>query len=185
MRTIRLLLLFALASAARAATAPRAGALAEASTTLGPYQYDGSGNVTAIGSHEQFTYDLSDRLTQATLAVGGAQTYVYDAFGNRTDASTTGITGCNGGTDCHLNREIDPATNRFRDTANPQLVQYDDAGHLRLLDGRQYAWDPVGMMTSQIYQQRELQYIYTADDERIAVCNSSQWKWTLRDIRSE
>ena len=162
------------------AAPPRAGVLAEASTTLGPYKYDGSGNIGSIGSNEQFVYDLSSRLVSATV-LAGTQTYTYDASGNRTSASTTGnVTHCNGGTDCHLNQGIDPDSNRFRDSANPQLVQYDDAGNLRLLDGRAYSWTADGVMASQQYQQKDVQYIYTADDERIAVYNGS-WEWSLRD----
>src|ERR1041385_8840223 len=96
------------------AAPPRAGVLAEASTTLGPYKYDGSGNIGSIGSNEQFVYDLSSRLVSATVPAG-TQTYTYDAFGNRTSASTTGnVTRCNGGTDSRLNQGIDPDSNPCR-----------------------------------------------------------------------
>jgi YD repeat-containing protein len=65
-----------------------------------PYQYDGAGNITSIGSaqgvSDNFTYDLLSRLTGATVNRQGyahAYSYAYDHFGNllgRTEAPANG-----------------------------------------------------------------------------------------------
>jgi RHS repeat-associated protein len=65
-----------------------------------PYQYDGAGNITSIGSaqgvSDNFTYDLLSRLTGATVNRQGyahAYSYAYDDFGNlvgRTEVPANG-----------------------------------------------------------------------------------------------
>jgi hypothetical protein len=46
----------------------------------GLYQYDGAGNIVAIGS-DNFAYDLRSRLTAASYeAATGAQSYSYDRY---------------------------------------------------------------------------------------------------------
>jgi len=143
--------------------------------TLGPYQYDGAGDISAIGT-EQFVYDRDARLVSAAITPG-TQTYAYDAFGNRTSAITSaGITKCNDGADCARFPHIDPGTNHFTE-GQPH---YDEAGDLTQLDGHQYTYDSLGLMTGQTYS-TSAQYVYTADDERIAVYTSGRWKWSLRD----
>src|SRR5947207_12132074 len=54
----------------------------------GPYQYDGAGNVAAIGS-QIFLYDTTGRLVSGTIDrpdVTGSQTqtFTYDPYGNLT-----------------------------------------------------------------------------------------------------
>jgi RHS repeat-associated protein len=156
------------------ATLSALSSLATEPVVLGPYQYDGAGNISAIGPNEQFLYDRDARLRKAVMTPG-TQTFTYDAFGNRTDAQTTsGITHCNGGADCARVTGVQSPTNRLIG------ANYDAAGALTSLDGRLYTYDPLGMMTSQHYTQL-VQYVYTADDERIAVYNGSRWEWSLRD----
>ena len=56
------------------------------------YTYDGVGNLTCIDDalnldDKTLGYDSLDRLTSANLAAGQAQSYTYDANGNRTNAT--------------------------------------------------------------------------------------------------
>ena len=141
---------------------------------LGPYLYDGAGDIRTIGS-EQFLYDRNTRLVSAAT-VPGTQTFNYDAFGNRTTATTAGIVKCNDGADCALNPDVNRNTNHL---SGPQTV-YDNAGNLAQIDGHAYTYDPLGMMTSQNATQFS-QYVYTADDERIAVYKGTRWEWSVRD----
>ena len=144
---------------------------------LGPYAYDGSGNIRAIGPTEQFQYDRDGRLLKAVM-VPGTQEFTYDPFGNRIASDTTaGIVKCNGGADCTLKPAVSKDTNRI------DAVSYDAAGNLKSIDGHDYTWDALGMMTSQHYTQL-VQYIYTAGDERIAVYNGSRWEWSIRDVQN-
>ena len=142
---------------------------------LGPYQYDGAGNIRAIGTTESFLYDRDSRLVNAVMTPG-TQTFKYDTFGNRTFADTTGITRCNGGAGCK--REPDPGT--LSRTNRIAGATYNAAGAVETMDGRVYTYEPAGMMTSQKNTQL-VQYIYTAGDERIAVYTNGRWTWSLRD----
>ena len=142
---------------------------------LGPYIYDGAGNIQSMAT-EKFAYDLAGRLTDASL-LPGRQQFSYDAFGNRTTAATTGnMTRCNGGADCHDAPAIASATNRI------SAAGYDVAGNLTSYAGNSYVYDPLNMMTSE--SAGDLQFVYTADDERIAVYNDVQWKWAIRDAQA-
>jgi RHS repeat-associated protein len=145
-----------------------------AQLTLGPYLYDGAGNIRNIGT-EQFLYDRNGRLMNAAMTPG-IQTFGYDPFGNRTSTEISGITRCNGGADCRRmpDPNIAPRTNHITDAA------YNAAGAMKSIDGRDYTYDPTGMLTSQHNTQR-VQYVYTADDERIAVYSNNRWGWSLRD----
>jgi hypothetical protein len=59
--------------------------LAGGSLTLGPYSYDASGNVLAIGGvDDSFGYDAASRLTSASLLSGTySYDYSYDQYDNR------------------------------------------------------------------------------------------------------
>jgi hypothetical protein len=82
----------------------------------GIYQYDGMGNIRAIGN-DTYVYDTAGRLVSGTAdvqrtGVMSRQDYGYDAFGNRTTASRAlGSVDCLGG--CEQSLTIDPATNHI------------------------------------------------------------------------
>jgi RHS repeat-associated protein len=144
------------------------------------YTYDGAGNITATGS-DQYAYDTANRLIQAT--VGGANNtmaYQYDAFGNRT-AATAGAnaTKCVGGTDCDVPVTISTSTNHLTGTG----IIYDAAGDLKSLPGSasSFTYDALSMAQSSALGANTLQYVYAADDERLATYNGSLWTWTIRD----
>src|SRR4051794_36376429 len=61
MRRIVLALLIALSAAPLFASDP---------IVLGPYQYDGAGNIRAIGTNESFLYDRDSRLVTAAMTPG-------------------------------------------------------------------------------------------------------------------
>lgn len=133
------------------------------------YAYDGAGNVTDIGSDE-FVYDVASRLVQSKIN-DQTRNYEYDAFGNRT--------GCmQGSTDCQ-GHTIDAATNRISGANN-----HDAAGNVTSLDGHQYSYDALNMQIRDVDTTSGVtrEYVYTADDERIAVYTVNQWwRWTIRD----
>jgi len=145
--------------------------------TTGSYSYDGSGNVTAMGT-SWFLYDLVSRLTSATLftgVTGGGtekqQSYVYDAFGN-----IQSITGTSGRA-----TPTDSDTNRLQGSA-----VYDSAGNLTFWNGNHYEYDAFDQLSRIIAGGEEWIYLYTADDERVwhfkIGANTRFDRWTLRDL---
>ena len=129
------------------------------------YTYDGSGNVSQIGT-DQYRYDGAGRLVSG-MTNGVTQTYTYDVYGNRTNCTE-------GSTDCQT-ATIDSATNRISGAT------HDAAGNVIAWDGHAYTYDAVRMMASDAAGGTTRQYLYTADDERIAVSHDGTWwQWTLR-----
>jgi RHS repeat-associated protein len=154
--------------------APQVGAYA---WTTGAYQYDGAGNIFAIGP-QQFGYDTVNRLTYGKVigpTLSSEQSFYYDEYGNMTSRVT-------GGTPHPIS--VDAATNHLSATG----VAYDDAGNLTQFqpDGSghlyHFTYDALNMMKGEKLDSEttHLDYIYTADDERIAVDDRttgiSHWK---------
>ncbi|HKS21244.1 MAG TPA: RHS repeat domain-containing protein, partial [Thermoanaerobaculia bacterium] len=130
----------------------------------GFYQYDGAGNIKAIGN-DVFRYDAVGRLKNATLASApGSPTenYQYDAFGNMIHVS--------GASRPLLTTE--PATNHLK-TANAQET-YDEAGNLATWSDHAYSYDAANMLTEMTESGGvDMMYAYSADDERIATLSVS------------
>ncbi|MCP4545324.1 MAG: hypothetical protein GY835_02520, partial [bacterium] len=144
--------------------------------TTGSYGYDGSGNVTGMGT-SWFLYDPVSRLKSATLytgVTGGGtekkQSYAYDAFGNIQSISGTSgrATPTNSG------------TNRLTGGV------YDSAGNLTSWNGNYYEYDSFNQLSRIIAGGQEWIYLYTADDERVwhfkIGANPRFDRWTLRDL---
>jgi hypothetical protein len=140
---------------------------------LGVYLYDGAGNIESIGN-DQFRYDEAGRLKSATVnGSANQQTFGYDAFGNRKDAARAASASvCIGNTNCEMSAPVE-ATNTNHLTA----ATYDDAGNVTVLDGTySYSYDALNMVKSTGGRE----YVYTADDERIATVSGGGWTWTIR-----
>jgi RHS repeat-associated protein len=147
-----------------------------ASWSSGAYTYDGSGNITRMGT-ASYTYDAVSRLTSGTLfdgPMGGGnqktQSYTFDSFGNLTNiAGTSGRA-----------TPTSSATNRL----NGAGTAYDAAGNLINWNGAVYGYDHFNQMTDMASGSEHDFYIYTVDDERVwsydLVRNVSHW--TLRDL---
>jgi RHS repeat-associated protein len=155
-----------------------------ASWCSGTYAYDGMGNIRAIGA-DTYVYDTAGRLVSGTADVNrtgilSRQDYTYDAFGNRTGASrVAGSVNCPGG--CELSPTIDPVTNHI--TSNG--AQYDAAGNLIFIQGPNdaaYTYDAAGRLVHAVAGTDDRQFLYTADDERIATANGATWTWTVRGL---
>src|ERR1051326_486276 len=135
------------------------------------YVYDGAGNIQSIGS-DSYVYDAVGRLVQSELA-GARTAYEYDAFGNRTKCLRNA-------TDCQFGIAADSTTaaqNRLASTL------YDAVGNVTGFGGSTYfSYDALNMTTRDTSTAPAREYIYTADDERLAVDNvGSSWNWTVRD----
>jgi RHS repeat-associated protein len=112
------------------------------STTLGPYTYDGSGNIRSIGppgNQEQYVYDALGRLTTGTAGVTNTQIYQYDPFGNRTVVNRTG-SNCTGDTACEQHGTYLAGTNHL----NNNGAAYNAAGDLTAYVADRYAYDAAG-----------------------------------------
>jgi RHS repeat-associated protein len=132
------------------------------------YSYDGTGNVSQIGN-DAFVYDGVSRLTQATVNTVH-RSYQYDAFGNRTACTQIGTNDCQGFL-------INTAENKNRIAG----AGYDTAGNVTGLSGHVYSYDQMNMMTRDSFGQLSREFVYTADDERIATYSvGSSWSWTIR-----
>jgi RHS repeat-associated protein len=148
----------------------------------GAYVYDGSGNIVRMGT-DQYRYDAVSRVRQATAGrtqnqSNGEQSYGYDSFGNRVSATTCYGSACFGGP-----LATSAATNHLNDGTT-----YNDAG---AIDGsprgaaqHDYAYDPAGMMSAQTASGKTVQYVYAADDHRLATTEDGEWSWALRSLDS-
>jgi RHS repeat-associated protein len=146
------------------------GALDSSST--GNYAYDGAGNITTIGA-DSFDYDVEGRLMHATVQ-GNLQSYTYDAFGNRTGTTrASNAVGCVGG--CEATVTVDHQTNHVAEQT------YDEAGNVVSGFTAAYKYDGTGMVTEATVGSDIRDFVYTADDERIAVRRGATWTWTVRD----
>jgi RHS repeat-associated protein len=134
-----------------------------------PYVYDGSSNVRQIGN-DAFAYDTAGRLVQATVN-SVRRTYDYDAFGNRTACTQLSPN------DCQLvTINASENRNRIREGA------YDGAGNVTALGQDSYSYDALNMMTRDDSASMAHEFVYTADDERIATYTvGSSWRWTVRE----
>jgi len=149
----------------------------------GTYTYDSSGNITAIGA-DAYLYDVEGRL-KVSVTRGVKEDYTYDAFGNRRTA--TGATNCLGQTTCAQPVVVDTPTNRLQ-TINNNVIQYDAAGSITDIPGlpiTHYVYDGTSMMTEATVASDDRQFVYTADDQRIAVKQGASWTWTVRDLNAK
>jgi RHS repeat-associated protein len=149
----------------------------------GTYTYDGAGNITAIGA-DTYVYDTAQRLVRSVTR-GVEEDYTYDAFGNR--KSATGAINCLGQTTCAQPVTVDSTTNHLT-TINGGAVTYDAAGNIATISGSPgavYTYDSTGMMIQATVGSDDRQFLYTADDERIAVKQGVSWTWMLRDLNGK
>jgi RHS repeat-associated protein len=156
------------------------------SWSSGTYQYDGSGNITAIGS-QAFAYDTQGRLIAAKLTrpdVSGSigHTYTYDDVGNMIARTESGSN--------PIQMTTSVATNHLTGLS----VTYDAAGNVTQLQppGQayiyQYTYDALGSMqmakVSNVSDETRQIHVYTASDERIWTYDLGEEKshWTIRDL---
>ena len=152
-------------------------ALAQVNWSTGVvYEYDGSGNVRKVGT-DTYLYDTAQRLIRGSVA-GSQQNYTYDSFGNRKTCQPAG------GGDCQYGFAVDSSTNRVEGRV------YDKRGNmLQLPEGNTLEYDELGMVRKENGTGRQAFYIYSADDERIAVYETANtqpqthnWQWTVRGL---
>ena len=146
----------------------------------GEYVYDGDGNITAIGTaasqssdggSESYVYDTATRLVQATIDHGTTDTekYTYDSFGNLVDTIRTASPS--------TATPASPATNRLTG------VTYDSVGNVLTEGGStSYVYDGLNMMRAKVKSTETALYVYTADDERVGVCENGEQRWMIRDL---
>lgn len=157
--------------------------------STGVLTYDGSGNIVRAGA-DQYIYDTAGRLVSGTADQqqrGGTnrQDYTYDSFGNRLTSATTTARPCANGAPCELAVAINSAINRM--TAGS--AAFDDAGSLKSWNEphggtnvhHDYAYDPTGMIFQETDGANVTEFVYTSDDQRIAVYTGQEWKWSVRD----
>jgi RHS repeat-associated protein len=149
------------------------------SHTLGSFAYDGSGNVTSMGPDSEgltneYEYDSAGRLIRfvrknhSTGATVVTESYDYDAYGNQTKQTTNNAV---------TSLPADASTNRLTGAT------YDQAGNMTQYGGESYTFDPVGTMTTKSGWWGTATYVYTADDERIAIEGpDATWRYTARDL---
>ncbi|MDP9194007.1 MAG: RHS repeat-associated core domain-containing protein [Acidobacteriota bacterium] len=144
----------------------------------GDYAYDGSGNISGIGTaaapgtqgYRTYTYDSVNRLTKAQISgVTPAATheYGYDAYGNRTSYDLNGqpVTV----------PTVSETTNQLGDAS------YDSSGNQYSRGSTSATYDGFNMVTSYEFDGTNVEtFVYTANDERIGVLRGTEWAWSLR-----
>jgi RHS repeat-associated protein len=155
-------------------SAPITANTVDAPWKLGPYTYDGSGNIASIGD-DQYSYDAYGRLTAASVR-GSSQEYAYDRYANQTSRTTGGTTTTFG---------VDTATNRSTIAG----VQYDGAGRVTQTPIASFSYDAADMIVESNISGGRSVHLYSASDERIGSIGVSStnvptgWSdWTIRDL---
>ena len=170
------------------AAAPAAPGMVQTNATtswsLGPYHYDGSGNIRAIG-FDFYIYDKLGRVVVSadappSMPVVHKQTYTYDPYGNLSSIKTAG-------------RGLTPlsmtgVSNRLSTVSNGSVsapVGYDAAGNFVSYQGATYEYDALNVMRKSVAGGVTRSYVYTANDERIGTIEQSgsgiRSEWTIRD----
>lgn len=138
---------------------------------LGPYLYDGSGNLNKVGT-EVYLYDLGGRLSMGRMGDQTYQQYTYDGFGNILSmASNLAKFSRATPTNSVSNR----LTGGF----------FDAAGNLTYWNGQSYDYDALNRMNRLITSGQEWHYMYDADDERVWSFRAGLPRfdrWVLRDL---
>ncbi len=147
----------------------------------GPYAYDATGNISAIGS-QYFLYDTTGRLATAhvvTLNASATQSYSYDPYGNLTALTGYGM---------DASQPASASTNHLTAATG---AQYDGAGNL-VQSGTsvvyKYGYDAAGMMTTlrtgADANPYTVTYVYDADDQRVltADLSANDSHFTIRDL---
>ena len=166
--------------AAAAAVAFAAAAAAQTEWNSGTITYDGSGNIVAMGQ-DVYVYDSVGRLVSGTAnqqqsGVTARQEYSYDAFGNRLNVTTTG-TGCVGR--CAPSVNVSTMTNHVSDNN----ATFDSVGHMKSFGAESYTYDGAEMVSRVSDGTIDWQFVYTADDERLATyTGQGNWRFTVRDV---
>lgn len=150
----------------------------------GTYQYDGAGNVKAIGQN-RYVYDGAMRLRQGTQQ--SVQQYAYDAFGNLLGITTNGRMLAMGVART-TNRADDPT--RCPENSTCFLGTFDEAGNQTGFGSTTYTYDSAGMATALSAPAAERLFIYDAADQRIATVaygstSSQTWHYTVRDLTAQ
>lgn len=145
----------------------------------GTYQFDGSGNIKAIGA-DDYVYDSLSRLTYGEVG-NNRQEYIYDPYGNITGMKTF----VNGAINTDHTMSISTATNRLLNSGGNIVGTYDTAGNQITRNGNYiYGYDALNMVRSFGGPGRDEIYIYTADDERIWEVSVpySRSEYSIRDL---
>jgi RHS repeat-associated protein len=155
---------------------------ATTSWSLGPYRYDGSGNIRAIG-FDFYAYDKLGRLvvsaeTQPSMPVIHKQTYTYDPYGNLRSIGTAGRPAAM--------FEMAGTSNRLASVSNGSAsAGYDASGNFVSYLGATYEYDALNAMRKSVTGGVTRSYVYTANDERIGTIEQTgsgiRSEWTIRD----
>ncbi len=122
---------------------------------LGPYKFDGAGNLTDIGG-EQMLYDGASRLVDFKFSSGQRQQFTYDRWGSLTQIKTTV-----GGSTTTQDFAMSGTTNRLSSAG------YDKAGNLTGWGSYSYGFDAFNQMVNLDGGGNDETYYYTPSDERL------------------
>jgi RHS repeat-associated protein len=127
------------------------------------YNYDGAGNIVAMGS-DGFGYDTRSRLISAAISGLGSQGFSYDRYGNL--LSKGGVS-----------YSVSPSTNRIT------TASYDARGNLTVSGVETYDYDGLGRQIRHSAASNVWDYVFDGADERVVKIPppSGSWTYTLRD----
>lgn len=156
--------------------------------STGLYEYDGAGNIRKQGT-TSYRYDAFQRLAGWNDAAPGAlamSNIAYDEVGNQLHTSQQFCgTAADGVLRCSMTSIL---SNELVGTTNHYATHSYDAAGSVIGDGRRtFSYDALGMMTRAITTDaRDFHYLYSVDDERIAVvertATGNRTTWTVRDF---
>lgn len=154
---------------------------------LGPFSYDGAGNVTAVGT-ETYVYDPESRVVYGQFGSGSYQRYTYDRYGNA-QSKTNGLAwSVPGGTQVTDVSTINMGT--YRTSNQLAGAYYDASGNLVYWNGNSYAYDEFNRLAIVHQGSQAWWYVYAPDGERVwsyrpGILNNPPGRldhWTLRGL---
>lgn len=154
---------------------------------LGPYEFDGSGNLTRVGGWFGYgRYDRVSRWKAATMEFS-PRGFVYDVAAEYDDFGN--LTGLSRGTDWVETPTV-LATNRLK------YGSYDASGNLTAWHGQTFAFDPLGRLTERCTDGQvgagacpgaRWAYAYGPDEARVLsyrfAPGTREWIWTDQPVR--
>jgi RHS repeat-associated protein len=170
------------------APAPGTPTSADCTGGLGPYAYDGEGNVEKVGG-ETFAYDAYSRVVYGATSSGPYQRFGYDLFGNiQSKVYGTAVVQPGGGVTVSDSQLVSLTTSATTNRLNAAV--YDARGNMTAWSGNTYRYDELGRLAVVHEGSNVRWYLYDVDGERVLSFEPSAFTpdshstsdWTLRGL---
>ena len=131
---------------------------------LGPYLYDGAGNVKQVGG-EVYVYDAYGRVVYGQMSTGEYQRYVFDGLGNVQSKVNGVATTVNGAV--KVTDQSALLTTTTKSTNRLASASYDDRGNMIGWNGNVYGYDEFNNLAIVHTGNEHWWHFYDVDGQRV------------------